>query len=41
MSRAEKVHWRLESSSHPVPGQCVCVAGWMGVAVAVGGKVMY
>ena len=40
MSRAEKVHWRLESSSQPVPG-CVCVAGWMGVAVAVGGKVMY
>ena len=39
MSRAEKVHWRLESSSQPVPGQCVCVAGWMGVAVAVGGKV--
>ena len=35
MSRAEK------SSSHPVPCQCVCVAGWMGVAVAVGGKVMY
>ena len=26
-----------------MPGHavCVCVAGWMGVAVAVGGKVIY